>query len=84
MTVQIFIYKFLFTIGFFCRKKEKTHETFHTFNMKKHFEKKKLKMKAHSETHFENEHIFGKVKSNQSFFQGQGTLINTSPILSST
>ena len=41
--LQIFVYNWVFF-----RKKEKTHETFHTLNMKKHFEKK----------NFENESSF--------------------------
>ena len=58
VTVQIFVYKFLFTIVFFGKRK-KPHETFHIFKMKTHFEKKNiLKMKAHSKPHLENENMF--------------------------
>ena len=39
VTVQIFVYKFLFTIVFFGKRKKKTHETFHILKMKTHFEK---------------------------------------------
>ena len=34
VTVQIFVYKFLFTIVFFGKKKNNTHETFHILKMK--------------------------------------------------
>ena len=57
MTVQIFVYKFLFTIVFFGKMKEKTHETFHILKIKTPFEKNRiLKMKTPSENepHFEN------------------------------
>ena len=40
------MYRFLFTIVFFGKRKNNTHKTFHILNMKAHFEK---------ETHFENE-----------------------------
>ena len=52
MNVQIFVYNCIF------RKKEKknTHKTFHI-----------LKMKVHSETHFENENMF--LEKNQKDFQ---------------
>ena len=49
MTVQIFVYKFLFTIVLFGKRKKTTHETFHILKMKTHFEK---------ELHFENESSF--------------------------
>ena len=59
MTVQIFIYKYLFTVEFFGKTKKNYHETFHILKMKANFEKKHiLQMKANSETHFENENIF--------------------------
>ena len=40
------MYRFLFTIVFFGKRKNNTHETFHI-----------LKIKTHSETHYENENI---------------------------
>ena len=46
VTVQIFVYKYLFTIVFFGKNKNNTHETFHILKMKANFEK---------ETHFGNE-----------------------------
>ena len=48
VTVQIFVYKFLFTIVFFAKGKN-THETFHILKMKTLFEK---------EPHFGNENSF--------------------------
>ena len=46
VTVQIFVYKSLFTIVFFGKRKNSTHETFHILKMKAHFE---------NEPHFGNE-----------------------------
>ena len=64
MTVQIFVYKFLFT-NFclqlcFLEKGKTTLVKPFTFWKWKHILKKKkiLKMKAHSKTHFENENMF--------------------------
>ena len=37
VTVQIFIYKFLFTTMFFGKRKNNGHETFHILKMKAHF-----------------------------------------------
>ena len=48
VTVQIFVYKLLFTIVFFGKMKKKPHKTFHILKMKAHFEK---------EPHFENENM---------------------------
>ena len=45
VTVQIFVYKSLFTIVFFGKRKNNTHETFHILKMKAHFE---------NAPHFEN------------------------------
>ena len=36
------MYRFLFTIVFFVKKKNNTHKTFHLLKMKAHFEKKKI------------------------------------------
>ena len=64
LTEQIFVYKFLvykflFTIVFFGKKKDNTHETFYTLKIKAHSIKNHiLRMKAHFETHFENENMF--------------------------
>ena len=58
MTVQIFVYKFLFTIVFFGKRKNNTHETFHILKMKAISKKNHiLEMNAYSETHFENENM---------------------------
>ena len=46
VNVQIFVYKFLFTIVFFGKKKNNTHETFHILKMKAYLKK---------EPHFGNE-----------------------------
>ena len=50
MNVQILVYKFLFTIVFFWKRKN-LHETFHILKMNTPFEK---------EPHFENENTFQK------------------------
>ena len=50
VTVQIFVYKFLYTIEIFGKRK-KTHQTFHILKMKTPFEK---------EPHFGNENTFQK------------------------
>ena len=47
-TVQIFAYKFLFTVVFFGKRKNNAHKTFHILKMKAHFKKK----------HFRNESSF--------------------------
>ena len=47
VTVQIFVYKFLFTIVFFGKKEKQQSRNLSHY-----------KMKAHSETHFENENMF--------------------------
>ena len=52
-TVQIFVYKFLFTIVFFGIKKKKHVGNLSHFKTETHFVKK-----AHSETNFENENMF--------------------------
>ena len=49
VTVQIFVYRFLFTIVFFGKRKNNTHKIFHILKMKAYFEK---------EQHFENESSF--------------------------
>ena len=54
------MYRFLFTIVFFGKRKNTIHQTFHILKMK-HISKKKHVLettKAHSETHFENENMF--------------------------
>ena len=43
------MYRFLFIIVFFGKRKNKIHKTFHILKMKAHFEK---------EPHFENENMF--------------------------
>ena len=48
VTIQIFVYKFLFTIVFVGKRKNNTQETFHILKMKAHFKK---------EPHFGNELI---------------------------
>ena len=59
MNVQIFVYKLLFKIVFFWKNEKKTHKTFYILKMKTHFQKNDiLKIKAHSEIHFENENMF--------------------------
>ena len=51
VTVEIFVYKLLFTVVLFRKsKKTTTHETFHILKMKTHFKKN---------PHFENESSFG-------------------------
>ena len=62
VTVQIFVYKFLFTIVFFRKRKNNTHETLKIWKWKHILETNYiLEMKAHSETHFENENRFKNV-----------------------
>ena len=53
VNVQIFVYKFLFTIVFFGIKKKKHVGNLSHFKTETHFVKK-----AHSETNFENENMF--------------------------
>ena len=59
MTVQIFVYKFLFTIVFFGKRKKTLTKPL-TFWKWKHISKKNhiLEMKVHSKTHFGNESSF--------------------------
>ena len=49
VTINIFVYEFLFTTVFFGKRKNNTHETFHILKMKAHFEK---------EPHFGSESSF--------------------------
>ena len=60
VTVQIFVYKFLFTIVFSLEKGKTTLTKPFTFLKWKHILKTNhiSEMKAHSETHFENENMF--------------------------
>ena len=51
VTVQIFVYKFLYTIVFFGERKIKPHKIIHILKMKTTFEK---------DPHFENENTFRK------------------------
>ena len=65
VTVQIFVYRFLFTIVFFGKRKKPLTKSF-TFWKWKHISKKNhiLETKAHFKTHFENENVFiFKIKS---------------------
>ena len=39
VTLQIFVYKFLFTIAFFGKRKNNTHKTFYILKMKAHCKK---------------------------------------------
>ena len=47
MTVQIFVYKFLFTIVYFGKKKDSTHETFHILEMNAHSDHQTVKQSSH-------------------------------------
>ena len=56
-SVKLFVwmYRFLFTVVFFRKRKNNTH----ILKMKAHLKKNHiLKIKAHSKTHFENENMF--------------------------
>ena len=70
VTVHIFVYKYLFTIVFFGKRKKLLTKPF-TFSKWKNISKKNqiLKMKVHSETHFE--------KNSNSIKKGSGMFVGT-------